>query len=42
LIPLAFSAILPAFMFGFIPVGALLGKFVLTKAFPCHRQINGL
>jgi hypothetical protein len=39
LIPLAFSAILLAFMFGFIAVGALLGKFVLTKTFPCHTQL---
>ena len=38
LISLAFSAILLAFMFGFIAAGALLGKFVLTKTFPCHRQ----
>jgi hypothetical protein len=39
LIPLAFSAILLAFMFGFIAVSALLGKFVLTKTFLCHRQL---
>jgi hypothetical protein len=38
LIPLAFTATLLAFMFGFIAVSALLGKFVLTKTFPCHRQ----
>ncbi|MGP8154822.1 MAG: hypothetical protein ACLQBQ_11930 [Smithella sp.] len=37
LIPLAFSAILLAFMFGFISVGALLGKFVLTKTFRRHK-----
>ena len=42
LIPLAFSAILPAFMFGFIAAGALLGKFVLTKTFPCHTPVTGL
>ncbi len=38
LIPLIFSAILLAFMFGFIAVSALLGKFILTKAFPRHKQ----
>jgi len=38
LIPLDYSAILLAFMFGFIDAGALLGKFFLTKTFPCHRQ----
>lgn len=38
LIPLVFSAILLAFMFGFIAVGALLGKFILTKTFPHHKQ----
>jgi len=42
LIPLAFSAILLAFMFGLNAVSALLGKFVLTKTFPCHRQLLGL
>jgi hypothetical protein len=35
---LDFSAILLAFMFGFTAAGALLGKFVLTKTFPCHTQ----
>jgi hypothetical protein len=38
LIPLVFSVILLAFMFGFIAVGALLGKFVLTKTFRHHKQ----
>jgi hypothetical protein len=38
LIPLVFSVILLAFMFGFIAVSALLGKFVLTKAFRHHKQ----
>jgi hypothetical protein len=38
LIPLIFSAILLAFMFGFIAVSALLGKFILTKTFPRHKQ----
>ena len=40
LIPLAFAAILLAFMFGFIGVSALLGKFVFTKIF--HRQKKSL
>jgi hypothetical protein len=38
LIPLAFSFILLAFMFGFISVSALLGKYVLTKVFRHHKQ----
>ena len=38
LIPLAFSFILLAFMFGFISISALLGKFVLTKIFHHHKQ----
>jgi hypothetical protein len=38
LIPLAFAALLLAFMFGFIGVSALLGKFVLTKFFRRHKQ----
>ena len=38
LIPLAFAAILLAFMFGFIGVSALLGKFVLTRTFHHHKQ----
>ena len=37
LIPFAFSFILLAFMFGFISVSALLGKFVLTKTFRYHK-----
>ncbi|MCE5211805.1 MAG: polymer-forming cytoskeletal protein [Deltaproteobacteria bacterium] len=37
LIPLAFSIILLAFIFGFIAVSALLGKFVLAKIFRHHR-----
>jgi MFS family permease len=40
LIPLAFAAVLLAFMFGFIGVSALLGNFVLTKIF--HRQKKSL
>jgi len=40
LIPLAFAALLLAFMFGFIGVSALLGNFVLTKIF--HRQKKSL
>ena len=42
LIPLAFSAILLAFMFGFIAAYALLGKFVLTKTFSCHTPNTDL
>jgi hypothetical protein len=38
LIPLAFAALLLAFMFGFIGVSALLGNFVLTKIFRRHRK----
>ncbi|MCX5848819.1 MAG: polymer-forming cytoskeletal protein [Deltaproteobacteria bacterium] len=38
LIPLAFLFILLAFMFGFIAVSALLGKFILTKTFRHHKQ----
>lgn len=38
LIPLAFSVILLAFMFGFISVSALLGKFILTKTFRHHKH----
>lgn len=38
LIPLAFAAILLGFMFGFIGVSALLGKFVLTRTFHHHKQ----
>ncbi|MFA5323927.1 MAG: hypothetical protein WC373_14745, partial [Smithella sp.] len=37
LIPLSFSIILLAFIFGFIAVSALLGKFVLRKVFRHHR-----
>ena len=37
LIPLAFSVILLAFMFGFISVSALLGKFVLMKFSRHHK-----
>jgi len=40
LIPLAFAAVLLAFMFGFIGVSALLGNFVLAKIF--HRQKKSL
>jgi MFS family permease len=40
LIPLFFTALLLAFMFGFIGVSALLGNFVLTKIF--HRQNKSL
>ena len=40
LIPLAFAALLLAFMFGFIGVSALLGNFVLTKIF--NRQKKSL
>ncbi|MGD0277807.1 MAG: hypothetical protein ABSC11_00720 [Smithella sp.] len=38
LIPLVFSVILLSFMFGFIAVSALLGKFILTKTFPSHKH----
>jgi MFS family permease len=38
LLPLAFAVLLLAFMFGFIAVSALLGKFVLTKVFRRHKQ----
>jgi hypothetical protein len=38
LIPLAFAALLLAFMFGFIGVSALLGNFVLTKIFRLHKK----
>jgi MFS family permease len=38
LIPFAFAAILLAFMFGFIGVSALLGKFVLIKVFRSQKQ----
>jgi MFS family permease len=38
LIPLAFAALLLAFMFGFIGVSALLGKFVFTKTFRHHKK----
>lgn len=38
LIPLAFSLILLAFMFGFIAVSALLGDFVLTGIFRHHKK----
>ena len=37
LIPLAFSLILLAFMFGFIAISMLLGRFILTKAFRGHH-----
>jgi hypothetical protein len=37
-IPLTFAALLLAFMFGFIGVSALLGKFVLTKVFRSQKQ----
>lgn len=37
LIPLAFSIILLAFMFGFIAASALLGKFVLKNIFRYHQ-----
>lgn len=39
LIPLAFSIILLAFIFGFIAVSALLGKFILAKSFRHHKQL---
>jgi hypothetical protein len=38
LIPLAFAALLLAFMFGFIGVSALLGKFVFTKIFRRYKK----
>jgi hypothetical protein len=38
LIPLAFAALLLAFMFGFIGVSALLGNFILTKIFRLHKK----
>jgi hypothetical protein len=38
LIPLAFSFILLAFMFGFISVSALLGNFVLANIFSHHKK----
>lgn len=38
LIPLVFSLILLAFMFGFIAASSLLGRFVLTKTFRHHKQ----
>jgi hypothetical protein len=38
LIPLAFSIVLLAFMFGFIAASALLGKFILKKSFRHHQQ----
>jgi hypothetical protein len=38
LIPLAFAALLLAFIFGFIGVSALLGNFVLTKIFHRHEK----
>jgi len=38
LIPLAFAALLLAFMFGFIGVSALLGNFVLTKIFHWQKK----
>lgn len=38
LIPLAFSIILLAFIFGFIAASALLGKLILTKSFRHHQQ----
>ena len=38
LIPLAFAVLLLAFMFGFIGISALLGKFVLTRTFHHHKQ----
>ena len=38
LIPLAFAALLLAFMFGFIGVSALLGKFVFTKIFRRYEK----
>jgi len=37
LIPLVFSIILLAFVFGFIAVSSMLGKFVLTKTFRHHK-----
>jgi hypothetical protein len=40
LIPLAFAALLLAFIFGFIGVSSLLGNFVLTKIF--HRREKSL
>jgi len=38
LIPLVFSVLLLAFMFGFIAVSALLGRFILTKTFRHHKE----
>jgi len=38
LIPLVFSLMLSAFMFGFIAVSSLLGKFVLTNIFIHHKH----
>ena len=38
LMPLAFSIILLAFMFGFIAASALLGKFILKRVFRHHKQ----
>jgi hypothetical protein len=38
LIPLIFSIMLLAFIFGFVAVSALMGKFILTKAFRYHKQ----
>lgn len=38
LIPLAFFLMLAAFMFGFVAVSALLGRFVLTNVFVQHNS----
>jgi hypothetical protein len=38
LMPLVFSIILMAFIFGFIAASALLGKFILTKIFLNHKR----
>jgi hypothetical protein len=38
LIPFVFSIILLAFIFGFIAVSALLGKFILTNFFLHHKR----
>ena len=38
LIPFAFAGILLAFMFGFIGVSSLMGRYTLTKVFRNHKQ----
>ena len=38
LIPFAFAGILLAFMFGFIGVSSLMGRYVLTKVFRNHKH----